>query len=183
MNKTIRYTLLLIIVAALVGLIAWYKSTPGQYDQLATCLKDSGTKFYGAFWCPHCQATKKMFGKSVKKLPYIECSAPDGQSQLPVCKNAHIAGYPTWEFANTFTVKKTDADISVLCKEPFTADQPRDCESSAPGTWDTIIAGRQYLSTVQPTIKDGLWNFPVKSRINGETTVDLLSNLSMCPIK
>ena len=98
MNKTIRYALFLGVIAVLVGLFVWYKATPGQYDGLATCIKDSGAKFYGAFWCPHCQATKAMFGKSVKKLPYVECSTPDGKSQLQVCKDAGIDGYPTWVF-------------------------------------------------------------------------------------
>ncbi len=98
MSKTIRYALFLGVIAVLVGLFVWYKATPGQYDGLATCIKDSGAKFYGAFWCPHCQATKAMFGKSVKKLPYVECSTPDGKSQLQVCKDAGIDGYPTWVF-------------------------------------------------------------------------------------
>lgn len=71
---------------------------PGELDQFATCLKDSGAKFYGAFWCPHCQNQKALFGNSVKLLPYIECSTADGRSQLPVCKEANITSYPTWEF-------------------------------------------------------------------------------------
>ena len=27
------------------------------YDTFAQCLSDAGTKFYGTFWCPHCQRT------------------------------------------------------------------------------------------------------------------------------
>ena len=73
---------------------------PGKYDALAQCLKDKGTTFYGAFWCPHCQATKKLFGSSAKLLPYVECSNPDGNSQTQICKDKKIAGYPTWEFAD-----------------------------------------------------------------------------------
>jgi thiol-disulfide isomerase/thioredoxin len=96
--KITRYSIFFVIVAVLVGLFIWHQATPGKYDKLALCLKDSGTKFYGAFWCPHCQATKQMFGKSAKKLPYVECSAPDGQSQLQVCKDQKIDGYPTWIF-------------------------------------------------------------------------------------
>ena len=45
---------------------------PGQYDVFAQCLKDTGAVFYGAFWCPHCQSQKKLFGSSVKLLPYDE---------------------------------------------------------------------------------------------------------------
>lgn len=84
-----------------VGFMAWLILTPGKpgkLDTFATCIKDSGAKFYGAFWCPHCQKQKAMFGKSAKLLPYIECSAPDGKSQLTVCTTAGVEGYPTWEF-------------------------------------------------------------------------------------
>ena len=74
---------------------------PGKYDQFATCLKDKGVTFYGAFWCPHCQAQKARFGKSQKYLPYIECSTPDGRGQLQVCIDAGIKTYPTWQFGTT----------------------------------------------------------------------------------
>lgn len=98
MNKALRYGIIIGLVVLFGGLIAWYKLTPGPYDTLATCLKEKQVVFYGAFWCPHCQATKAMFGKSVKLLPYVECSTPDGKSQLPVCTDAAITGYPTWVF-------------------------------------------------------------------------------------
>lgn len=70
----------------------------GTYTALAQCIKDSGTTFFGAFWCPHCQAQKKLFGDAEKLLPYVECSTPDSKSQLPVCKDAGVSTYPTWEF-------------------------------------------------------------------------------------
>ncbi len=67
----------------------------------AQCLADKGVKFYGAFWCPHCQAQKKLFGtQAIKKLPYVECSTPDGKSQNQECKDAGIKGYPTWKFTD-----------------------------------------------------------------------------------
>ncbi|MBX4195349.1 hypothetical protein KW796_00050 [Candidatus Parcubacteria bacterium] len=84
-----------------VALVVWLIVTPGKpgkLDAFATCIKDSGATFYGAFWCPHCQATKGLFGRSAKLLPYLECSTPDGKSQLPICTEAKIEGYPTWEF-------------------------------------------------------------------------------------
>jgi len=70
---------------------------PGKYDGFAQCLKDSGAVFYGAFWCPHCQAQKKLFGTSQKFLPYVECSTPDGKGQTPFCTEKNISNYPTWE--------------------------------------------------------------------------------------
>jgi thiol-disulfide isomerase/thioredoxin len=95
-NKSWIY--ITIFVLAIAGLISWYNTAPGPHDSFAQCLKDSGAKFYGAFWCPHCIDQKKIFGKSAKRLPYIECSTPDGNGQKSECKEANIEGYPTWEF-------------------------------------------------------------------------------------
>src|SRR3989338_6132284 len=73
---------------------------PGKYDAFAQCLTDKGAIFYGAFWCPHCQAQKKLFGTSAKLLPYVECSTLDGNGQTPECIEKKVASYPTWEFAD-----------------------------------------------------------------------------------
>ncbi len=64
---------------------------------LAEHLSDEGVLFYGASWCPHCQEQKRLFGASVSRLPYIECS-PAGQNapQSPSCDRAGIQSYPTW---------------------------------------------------------------------------------------
>ncbi|MEN9621877.1 MAG: hypothetical protein RLZZ67_311 [Candidatus Parcubacteria bacterium] len=96
-----KYTSWIIIGILVVGIFAgmvWYSSQPGKYDEFATCIKDSGATFFGAFWCSHCQEQKALFGKSAKQLPYVECSTLDGQSQTEVCKQKKIEGYPTWEF-------------------------------------------------------------------------------------
>jgi hypothetical protein len=73
---------------------------PGKYDQFAQCLKEKGAIFYGAYWCPHCQAQKKLFGSSAKFLPYEECSTADGQGQLQACTEKGVKTYPTWIFAD-----------------------------------------------------------------------------------
>jgi len=73
---------------------------PGKYDTFATCLKEKGATFYGAFWCPHCQAQKKLFGSSQKLLPYVECSNANGQGQTQACIDDKVSSYPTWEFAD-----------------------------------------------------------------------------------
>ena len=72
----------------------------GKLDIFAQCLKTNGAEFYGAFWCPHCQDQKKIFGSSKQYIPYIECSTPDGKEQNKVCKDKKIEGYPTWIFAD-----------------------------------------------------------------------------------
>ncbi|PIS05204.1 MAG: hypothetical protein COT81_02445 [Candidatus Buchananbacteria bacterium CG10_big_fil_rev_8_21_14_0_10_42_9] len=87
------------IILALGVIYYIYSGTkPGTYDAFAECLGESGTTFYGAFWCPHCQSQKSKFGRSEKKLPYVECSQPNGQGQTKVCIDAGIESYPTWEF-------------------------------------------------------------------------------------
>lgn len=94
---------IIIFVLAVAGMIYLQKnqeSAPGEYDALAQCIADSGAKFYGAFWCPHCQDQHKLFGNSDRLLPYVECSTPDGQSQTQVCEDAGITSYPTWVLAD-----------------------------------------------------------------------------------
>lgn len=98
-----QYTFVGIIVLICIGLVAivvWSRSQPGDYDQFAQCLTEKGVKFYGAFWCPHCQEQKRLFGRSTSKLPYIECSMPDQKTQTKVCIDEKITGYPTWVFAD-----------------------------------------------------------------------------------
>lgn len=62
---------------------------------LAQCLTDSGAKFYGAYWCPHCNDQKAMFADAVKDIPYVEC-----EENAAECQAAGITGYPTWIFAD-----------------------------------------------------------------------------------
>ena len=90
------------IALLIVGGIGFslYSSSNGStvYNGVAQCLKDKGVVFYGAFWCPHCQKTKAMFGAAAKLLPYVECSTPDAQSQTQICKDNKIESYPTWVY-------------------------------------------------------------------------------------
>lgn len=100
-QKTFIYLIVFVIVAVGIGIaISGMERKPAKYDQFAQCLKDKGAIFYGAFWCPHCQAQKKLFGRSAKLLPYVECSTADGKNQLPVCKDKKVESYPTWELAD-----------------------------------------------------------------------------------
>ncbi|MFA6586073.1 MAG: hypothetical protein WCS86_02840 [Candidatus Paceibacterota bacterium] len=103
-NKNIFISVIIILVLGTIGAVLLRSSSgpsvPGKYDTFAQCLKDKGAVFYGAFWCTHCQAEKKLFGTSEKLLPYVECSTPDGQGQTQICKDKKIEGYPTWEFSD-----------------------------------------------------------------------------------
>ena len=105
-----KKALSILVALLLIGGFVWLVKTPGRpgrLDGFATCIKDSGALFYGAFWCPHCQNQKAMFGSSAKLLPYIECSTPDSKGMLPVCTEAGIEGFPTWKFANVTSVLPT----------------------------------------------------------------------------
>ncbi len=99
MRKAVWLLIIILVIGGLISLIR----TPGKagrLDSFASCIKESGALFYGAFWCPHCQNQKALFGSSAKLLPYIECSTPDGKSQTPACTEAGVVGYPTWKFPN-----------------------------------------------------------------------------------
>jgi thiol-disulfide isomerase/thioredoxin len=85
-----------VVIVVFVGFGIWNRTQPGKYDTFAQCLGEKEAIFYGAFWCPHCQEQKALFGRSKDLLPYTECSSPNGQEQLAVCKDAGIEGYPTW---------------------------------------------------------------------------------------
>ncbi len=89
---------LVVVLIAAGGGYFWWKdaTTPGKYDGFTTCLKDKGLTFYGAYWCPHCTAQKKRFGKSARLLPYVECAVPGSNDLVPVCKDAGVKSFPTW---------------------------------------------------------------------------------------
>jgi thiol-disulfide isomerase/thioredoxin len=89
-----------IVIVGALGYWGYYMTQPGKYDTFTQCLGERGAKFYGAFWCPHCQAQKALFGVSKSKLPYVECSTPDSKGQTEICITEEIKGYPTWKFAD-----------------------------------------------------------------------------------
>ena len=106
-SRSFRISKKLVVLSTIVILIgafsywAYSSSTsPGKFDDVAKCLTENNAKFYGAFWCSHCLDQKAMFGKSMKFVNYIECSPPDRRGQTPVCQDAEITTYPTWEFAD-----------------------------------------------------------------------------------
>ena len=90
MKKVIYIVIALLFFAGVVFLIVTPGKSSTKLDSFAQCIKKSGTVFYGAFWCPHCQAQKARFGGSAHLLPYVECSMPDGQTQTQVCINKNV---------------------------------------------------------------------------------------------
>jgi uncharacterized membrane protein len=98
--KTVGSGLVVVLLLHLYYSGYWGQA-PRQEDpwvrSLAEHLAKSDVKFYGTYWCPHCNDQKALFGASAKRLPYIECS-PGGQSapQAAECKQKGIQSYPTW---------------------------------------------------------------------------------------
>jgi glutaredoxin len=66
-------------------------------------LANSDVTFYGAYWCPHCQKQKSLFGAAAAaKLPYVECAANAENSQRQLCKDKNIKMFPTWVVKGKF---------------------------------------------------------------------------------
>lgn len=119
MKITYIYVLLIIVVIGGLIVVRQFSDTHEQvtsvFDGFAQCLDDSGAKFYGAFWCPHCNEQKALFEHSTK-LPYIECSTPDRQSQTQICINENITGYPTWKFSDG-SVERGVVPLDILAEK------------------------------------------------------------------
>jgi hypothetical protein len=67
-------------------------------DNFAKCLAEKGVKFYGAYWCGHCQNQKEMFGEAVQYVNYIECWDSKTNKMIETCATAKIEAFPTWDF-------------------------------------------------------------------------------------
>ena len=92
---------ILLLTATLFSAILLMSCSSGIENQyLGQCLTDKSIKMYGAYWCPHCQEQKQLFGKGWENVTYVECSLPGGKGQTEYCTQQGIESYPTWEFAD-----------------------------------------------------------------------------------
>jgi hypothetical protein len=99
-----RIALYGVVIVAAFGFSYYfgYHRSQHKYDEFARCLGDRGVKMYGAWWCPHCTDQKEKFAASFEYVPYVECGVkgnPKGQN--PVCLDAGIKHFPTWQFPPT----------------------------------------------------------------------------------
>ena len=88
-----------VVVLIMIIYVIWYyghNDSSEESQDLPSCLKRKGVKFYGTLNCGYCNKQKQMFGDDAKNLPYIECENPKNQE----CIDAKITGYPTWIFPN-----------------------------------------------------------------------------------
>jgi uncharacterized membrane protein len=97
----VAFGLILLLHLSYTGVIGQAPAKEDPYaSALADHLRESGAKFYGASWCPHCKDQKAMFGLAARRLPYVECSLDgrQGGPQNPECVSENIKTYPTWVF-------------------------------------------------------------------------------------
>ncbi len=63
----------------------------------AKALAAANVTFFGAAWCPHCNAQKQLFQDGGKFLPFVEVTNPDRtRNATGIAEN--ITEYPTWKF-------------------------------------------------------------------------------------
>ncbi|KAL9178404.1 hypothetical protein ACHAXT_000051 [Thalassiosira profunda] len=77
------------------------RESTDQAVALAKHLQSTGAVMYGAFWCPHCQRQKELFGREAwKYISYTECSPKGYRSLYATCLEKGVDGYPEWRFGN-----------------------------------------------------------------------------------
>ena len=102
--RIIIFALIMIVIIILMRVVVRASEDSGTYDNFAQCLVTKGVKFYGAFWCPHCQQQEQWLDASRQKLAaeglYQECSTADAKGQTQLCIDKGIQSYPTWILAD-----------------------------------------------------------------------------------
>jgi len=93
-------TAVLIVAAFAAVIYLGLRKRGSRLDAFAKCVAAKQAKMYGAYWCPHCAEQKEMFESSVQYVPYVECGVPGSRDEAPVCKDAGIKHFPTWQFAD-----------------------------------------------------------------------------------
>jgi len=171
--RIIIFAIFIIAIVTAMSMIVGATGTSTKYNELAQCISQKKLKFYGAFWCPHCQAQKAAFGGSAELLPYIECSNAD-RSPTQACIDAKIEKFPTWVYPNELSIKSEKNPI--VCEvQPGPASQPPECSISQYGssvfkTW--VFPGLRVNSEKEPTNVGSLWTFVPGSRTVGELDDD-----------
>ncbi len=67
----------------------------------AKYLSDNNIVMYSAYWCPHCNDQKQLFGKeAVEELIIVECAKDGKNNKYKLCQNKGIEGFPSWEINN-----------------------------------------------------------------------------------
>ncbi len=93
-------TAVLIVAAFAAVIYLGLRKRGSRFDSFAKCVAARQAKMYSAYWCPHCAEQKEMFESSFQYVPYVECGVPGSRDEAPVCKDAGIKHFPTWQFAD-----------------------------------------------------------------------------------
>tara|TARA_Y100000589_G_C27104805_1_gene609616 strand:+ start:113 stop:658 length:546 start_codon:yes stop_codon:yes gene_type:complete len=120
-RETMLYRALIITFSVLLGGLIWSNQVdPSLANQIDTTkerlsppitnvsskekinfakyLSDKNIKMYSAYWCPHCNDQKQLFGKkAVDELTIIECAKDGKDNQYELCEEKGIEGFPSWE--------------------------------------------------------------------------------------
>ncbi|MFO0869998.1 MAG: peptidylprolyl isomerase [Pirellulales bacterium] len=73
------------------------QATATDLMALARAIAATGTKFYGAAWCPFCTQQKELFNDAQYYLPFVEATNPD-RTLNAAGQAANITSFPTWIF-------------------------------------------------------------------------------------
>jgi thiol-disulfide isomerase/thioredoxin len=179
-SKFAIFVVVIVIIVVGLGVFMDKAKGPGKYDDFAKALATEGAEFFGAFWCPHCQAEKALFGSSKQYLPYIECSNPN-QSQVQICKDNKIESYPTWRFKNGIIIASA-GEPTICAIKPGPVGEPAVCANASSAYYKSWIFPGYNFSIKSPTepIKETVqgvnaWKFPSDATTTGEIPLEFLA--------
>jgi|GEM_PF-1293710 len=145
--------MLALLMTSVLMLSACGEVKDGKYAELAKCLTKEGVKFYGAFWCPHCQEQKAMFGDDLRYVTFVECDPRDPKADPADCAERKIDRYPTWFFPGQGNetgyhtaeelAKKSGCTAALSGTEQVTSSQATTQAAVAPSTVQNVISGSQ----------------------------------------
>jgi uncharacterized membrane protein len=97
---------------------------PVTNEEFASCITHFGWRFYGLAGCGYCEKQKLLFGKTIGRIIFTDCSA-----QRDGCQELDIDGYPTWiRFDETgleldrwkgYASLETWMKVLTDCKKPY----------------------------------------------------------------
>jgi thiol-disulfide isomerase/thioredoxin len=185
-QKTFIIAIVLAVVLVIgLGFLINKPAGPSKYTDFAKTLVADGAQFYGAFWCPHCQAQEAALGISRQDLEtmglYHECSNAD-KSQTQGCIDKKVESYPTWYFKNGITtVSATDPTICKPVPAGSTVDATENpiCKqiSSQYFTVYLFTENSFGIRTDTPPVKTGnTWKFPPTASTTGELPLPFLAS-------
>jgi hypothetical protein len=171
----------IIILVIGLGFLANRAAGPSKYDDFAKALKSSGSEFFGAFWCPHCQAQKAEFGSAKQYLPYVECSTADRKT-TQICIDNKIESFPSWRFKDGITLTSVDKNPIVCAASPTGESikgEPDICahvHSEYARTWIFSDYKFSIKSEKDPVVTGNMWKFDSKSFATGEIPLGFLAD-------